>query len=89
MNVKLTWKEPRLGPVDYRHIAQELRARPGQWARIEKPYSETGSRKFAYKVCTGRSVAFTPAGDFEAVRRFEEGEHFVYVRYLGDGVNDD
>jgi len=89
VSVSITWKEPRLGPVDYRDIAQELRGRPGEWARIEKPYSETGSRKFAYKACTGRIVAFRPAGDFEAVRRFEEGQYFVYARYLGDGGGDE
>lgn len=85
MTVEVAWRRPRLGRLDHEHIAQTLRDRPGEWARVERPYQYAAAKKYAYRICIGGIKAFSPAGDFEAVHRQDQGRYYVYARYLGDG----
>ena len=88
MSADLIWEKPPL-QADHKRIAVMLRTNPGQWARIDKAYSYRTAKNTVYRIIAARIVAYGPAGDFEAVRRELDGQHFVYVRYLGDGVTDE
>lgn len=68
----------------YTTVADELRARPGDWAVIER-FAGRRNNGLATKVAMGAMLCFTPAGDFEARTRHRNGEVLVYARYLGDG----
>lgn len=88
MSVGVVWEDPS-PRVDHRALAETLRANRGRWARIDKGYSQETARVLAYQISSGRLAAYTPAGDFEAVRRSQDGACHVYVRYLGDGATDE
>lgn len=89
------WEEPppnqaRNGgrPVDtytsrFTAIADELRARPGEWAVVEEIEGHR-NRGLATKIRLGSMLCFTPAGDFEAVARQADGITRTYARFLGD-----
>lgn len=68
----------------YKPIAEELRARRGEWGVVYE-----GPKHFAAglvtHIQTGAVVAFAPAGDFEACSRVNGHIRTVYARYLGDG----
>jgi hypothetical protein len=79
-------------PVDtytsrYTAIADQLRARPGQWALIEQVEAKRNGG-LATKIRMGAMLCFTPAGDFEAVTRQGGGIVRTYARFLGDGQTD-
>lgn len=71
----------------YNDLADELRARPGEWAVIaEFNGRHTG---LATHVRMGSIACFTPAGDFDAVSRQVGKYTAIYARYVGDGKESD
>jgi hypothetical protein len=88
VKVTLVWEDPPLR-TDHKLIATMLREKPGEWARIDKAFAYNTARNTVYRIRIGAISPYAPAGDFEAVRQETAGEHFVYVRYLGDGVTDE
>lgn len=64
-------------------IAAELKARPGEWARIETSTSPNAASSMANHISGARLKAYAPAGSFEAVSRTVDGEYRVYARYVG------
>lgn len=77
----LEWADPpSKGSVDWTLVASELRARPGEWAIVDR--NATVARGTAIK--KGRIEAFQPAGSFEATMRGNgDGRYTVYARYVG------
>jgi hypothetical protein len=68
-------------PSKNQHVAEALRARPGQWALI---HEAAASRSFTTIIMKGRVTAFEPAGEFEAVsRRRQDGRFDIYARFVG------
>ncbi len=63
--------------------AEMLRARPGQWARVQKRDKRAHAATAAYQINRGLLAAFRPAGSFEAASRTVDGEYLVYARYVG------
>jgi hypothetical protein len=88
----IVWEEPPKPKSNSRSglheaIAAQLRAKPGQWARV----IAAGHSTAAY-IKSGRLPAYQPAGAFEAVARnsrLEDGRKTqiwdIYARYIGDG----
>lgn len=72
----------------YSAIADQLRARRGEWAVVEEkalpPRINSG---LATRICMGHMRCFGPPGDFQAVVRRKDGMSRVYARYLGDGAD--
>lgn len=66
---------------DYSGTADQLRARPGQWARLTDRSSPSAAYQFALAVRRGQPVAFKPRGEFEGAHQGCS----VYVRYVGEG----
>lgn len=68
---------------DWQNVADELRARPGQWAVVAEGVSASTGTHIRH----GRLTAFAPAGSFEARvsgARSDEGKASkVYARYIG------
>lgn len=61
-------------------VTQELRARPGQWAKVDTGVTNTA---FATMLKQGRLGNAEP-GEFEATcRRNDDGTYDVYARYVG------
>jgi hypothetical protein len=79
---------PGVGRPKYYAFAEALKRRPGQWAVLG-----TASSALAHQIGAGKTVAFQPAGTFEAVSRKEAndrpGRGTIYVRYLGNGTDDE
>jgi hypothetical protein len=67
----------------HRPAADALRARPGEWAHVTTHSTAQSSASLAYAIRAGKYAAYTPAGHFEARARTVDGEHRVYVRYVG------
>lgn len=65
----------------YVEIAQQLMARPNEWAIV----LERGHQTTAARIRSGRIAAFRPKGKFEATAREtdEQGRCKVYARYVG------
>lgn len=89
---ELQWGDPprRDGRRSYhRHelVAKRLKARQGEWAWLVFN-SARGASNAASTAALGGIPAYEPAGDFEAVHRLVDGEHRMYVRYLGDGADE-
>lgn len=86
----IEWKDPtppatRSGRgTDWKLIADELRAHPGQWAVVAHDRGEA----VATSIKRGAIAAFRPAGSFEARsrrQRFNEPKSCdIYARYVGD-----
>lgn len=95
----IRWEDPPLSrsrnggrPADtyssrYQAIADQLRARPGEWALVDE-FEGIHNRGLATKIRLGSMLCFTPAGDFEAVARRGRGMVRTYARYLGNGEAD-
>lgn len=64
---------------DYTETVNQLRARPGEWARLADRSSPSAAYQFALGVRRGQPVAFRPKGEFEGAHQGRE----VYVRYVG------
>lgn len=80
MSDLVIWEDPpegrrTRGAVPHKEITAELRAKPGEWARIP----ELGAAGYVDAINTGRVRAYQPAGSYEAIQR--RGQ--IYVRYLG------
>lgn len=74
-------RQPGTG-INY-DIAAKLRTRPGVWAHVRTFNSGQNAANYALLVRTGRVVAFTPSGTFEAVSRKVGDEQRVYARFVG------
>ncbi|MFG3509681.1 hypothetical protein ACGF5F_29735 [Streptomyces sp. NPDC047821] len=66
-------------------IARQLRANPARWAMVALCRSSGNARSMASNIRVGKTLAYTPAGDFDAVVREVDDEVRVYARYLGEG----
>jgi hypothetical protein len=69
------------GYIDWREIAKELRAHPGQWAEVvvkEGDNAVTAAWAAARYMTRGQTPHF-PRGEFEATTR----KNVVYGRYVG------
>jgi hypothetical protein len=89
----IVWEDPpgtATGRPGVRHaaIAAELRARPGEWAKV----ATAASSQMARDIKKARYLAYVPAGSFEAVSRNNRTVNGrkspvaeIYARYVGDG----
>lgn len=68
--------------IHRRHAAQ-LRQQPGQWAVVGIYRTSRSSGSLAYQIRKGSLPAYAPAGAFEARACTVDGEHRVYVRFVG------
>lgn len=87
----LVWEEPplgRRGKFRSAALAEALRARKGEWGRVNEAVTLRAARQQAYLINTARSAAFAPAGDFESRACEVDGRFYVYARYLGDGSDE-
>ncbi|WP_405824117.1 hypothetical protein OG705_28905 [Streptomyces sp. NBC_00838] len=76
---------PRKANPDNDAIADKLRKRHGEWAKVG---AFTNAETTAANIRRGRPKAFEPSGAFEAVSRKVGDETFLYVRYVGDSSTD-
>lgn len=67
-------------------VAAQLRATPGEWARIDTKQTKGAATARAQQIRTGSLRAFRPHGTFEAAARTVDGEHRVYARYVGQAA---
>lgn len=67
----------------WHRIAEELRAKPSQWAHIENRSAPNIAAQVAMQIRRGHCSGM-PAGQFEAVSRLVDGEYRVYARYVGE-----
>jgi hypothetical protein len=75
---------PRNGTAASEHdkIAKELKANPGQWARVQKGLKTAAA---ASTINTAGANAYAPRGSYEATaRKNDKGSYDVYARYVGD-----
>lgn len=90
MSAVIRWEAPPAERVRPRRIAEwdavadDLRARPSEWALIATGAQHTGT---AGQINAGRIVCFAPAGSFEAQRQLVDDEIRVYARYVGEEVS--
>lgn len=61
-------------------IAAELRARPGEWAKVSTSTSNGTAYQIASQLRLGKYRPFQPAGQFEAVKRGFD----VWARFVGE-----
>lgn len=64
-------------------LADELRARPGEWALVHEGTSPGQATGMATHIRLGQVMAFSPAGDFDAVSRRVDGKCCVWAVYAG------
>lgn len=72
----------------HRDVVAQLKARPGEWARIRTGTTRASVDSCAQQIRTGRLVAYNPAGTFEAVGRTVEGAYVVFARYIAKDGDD-
>lgn len=86
---EIVWEQPpqrrtRKGVGKHAAIAAQLKARPGEWACIDSFATTNAAASMAWTIRRGdRLPAYSPKGSFEAVARTVDGEHRLYVRYVG------
>lgn len=62
-------------------IAQELKAKPGEWGVVHEGRSDPSMPR---RIRLGTSPWFRPAGEFEATQRtLADGLVVTYARYVG------
>lgn len=94
MSGVLRWEEPPatrrkggypqgLSKSRWADVADDLRARPGEWALIAETAVATNSG-LATQIRMGQMVCFSPAGDFDAETRRKDGVRKVWAVYVGD-----
>ncbi|MGW7413410.1 hypothetical protein [Streptomyces sp. NPDC054863] len=87
MTVEFLGPPPAGKNTKHNRAAQALRARPEEWAVVQRSASPACAASAAQAIRTGRLAAYAPAGDFQAIARTVDGsgnvEHRVYVRYVG------
>lgn len=66
-------------PNAWQNEAAELKARPGQWARVATKQTTSSAGTLASRIKEGQIRAFIPAGHFQAVIRGMD----VWARYVG------
>jgi hypothetical protein len=71
----------------FQAIAEQLRARRGEWAVVEERPGR--ARGLAAHIRMGHMDCFQPAGDFDAVTRHRGGVSTTYARFVGDGEDGD
>lgn len=73
----------RRGGASHEAIAEQLRARPDEWAHILTFPTINSASSTAYSIRKATRKAWGPAGSFEAKSRTVDGEFRVYARYVG------
>lgn len=83
----IAWEDPppmERPKRDWAGIADSLRERPGEWARIAEYGARGPAAMMATRVSRSFYMPLRPAGTFEGTaRRFGEG-WAVYARYVGE-----
>lgn len=64
-------------------VAAALRANPGAWAVVHQG-EQRGKTEIATRIRYGHMDCFTPAGDYDATARIDDGTVTIYARYLGE-----
>lgn len=77
---------------NWKAIAEQLKANPGQWACIEPNATRPAASNIAHRIVHNAYRAFAPAGAFEAACRESEtlpGRFEAYARFVGnlDGLS--
>lgn len=94
MSGVLRWEEPPprraaggypqgRGKSRWSGVADELRARPGEWGLIAETSADENTG-LATQIRMGQMVCFSPAGDFDAECRRQDGVRRVWAMYVGD-----
>lgn len=98
MSTVIRWEKPPAvrsggyplgrGKSRWGSVAEELRARPGEWALIvEGPVKGANgglASGLATQIRMGQMVCFSPAGDFDAESRLGDGIRKVWAVFVGD-----
>lgn len=73
--------------VDHAAVAAELRARPGQWAKVQHYITRKNALTVAWKIRHGAypdsNSRYAPPGAYDATVADIDGEHWLYIRYTG------
>lgn len=84
-SVELVWEEPPLAALNPRQaksywmvLTEKLRARPGEWLRSPRQYSDQGGKQTVQGIRNGKYTGMTK-GEFEAAQH----EGVVWIRYVG------
>lgn len=72
-------------PSKHHKIAEQLRERPKEWARVHISASRSGADSTAHQIRVAILRAYSPPSAFEAKARTVDGQHRVYARYVGEG----
>lgn len=72
------------GKSRWEPVADELRAQPREWALIAEGPIKGANRALATQIRMGHLVCFSPAGDFDAESRREDGILRVWAVFVGD-----
>lgn len=81
-------KRRRAEALDHAKIAEKLRLRPGEWARIAQYDSPASAYATAWRIKAG-SAAYAPKGAFEAESRTDGTKGQVWARYVGEEARTD
>lgn len=83
-------RAPANAAYPWNEWAHELRARPGEWARLPiERYGRTQASKLAHYINQGRLVGLTERGyrpmgpGYEAFSRSVDGQRQLWARYVG------
>lgn len=91
MSEKIVFEEPPVvtaGNFDHYSVAEKLRARPGEWARVKRYASGSTAASMAQSIKRGKLAAY-PEGDFDARSVTLRGQAWVYIRFIGEGFTGD
>lgn len=66
-----------------RSLADELRARPGEWAVVSTHPTMGTAQSTSSNIRSGRRAIYRPRFAFDATAREVDGEYRVYARYIG------
>lgn len=75
---------PRRSSSRWDSVAEELRARPGQYAVVAEGPGRT-LLDLAWRINRGLLLSFSPPGAYETTTRQGPRVNAVYARYVGDG----
>lgn len=70
---------------DYKTIASELRASPGEWGIVAEFDRRPPATAPSHRIRHGLNAAFRPSGTYKAVSREVADKHIVYAMYVGKG----
>lgn len=78
-------RRTRVGTGKHAAIVAELKAHPDEWAVIDTFDSASKAASMAWAIKSGiRMRTYSPPGAYEAMGRTVDGEHRLYVRYVGE-----